>query len=251
MTKKLILTAFVAAMAFTSCHKDPTPTPDPEPQTVTRLARENGIRSNPMVTATSSASYIWENGNLMSVCDTVSMSLLTNATQERMIYEDGKIVRIEEVSGKWEHHLIYDNNLIVNFLTIRNGDTVVWGTDSYNADGLVDEILCHASIKTTKWNLTWVNGDATEVVEQILEPEEVADTIVHTYTYDDKPCVYNGFPLAYSIFDGDGVRLSTRQSKHNKIIEGYTYDYNDNGLLTSIVSDDDSRFYQYIEQTVE
>jgi hypothetical protein len=32
MTKKLILAAFVAAMAMTACHKDPTPTPEPEPK---------------------------------------------------------------------------------------------------------------------------------------------------------------------------------------------------------------------------
>ena len=68
MTKKLILAAFVAAMALTSCHKDPTPTPDPEPQTVTRLAREVSTASSATLTIKTSADYIWqENGNLMRV----------------------------------------------------------------------------------------------------------------------------------------------------------------------------------------
>lgn len=251
MTKKLILAAFVAAMAFTSCHKDPTPTPTPEPQTVTRLAKEYNIRSNMLNISKSSATYTWENGNLMHVCDTVSLGSYTNVTQERMVYEGGRIVRIEEENGKWEHHFTYENDLIVNFLTLRNGDSSVWGTVSYNADKQVKEIMYHTRIKSTKWSLTWVDGDATQVVEQILEPEDVAGTNVYNYTYDDKLCAYNGFPMAYSIFDGDGIRIATRQSKHNRIREGYTYDYDNNGLLTSLVSENNSMLYHYIEQTVE
>lgn len=128
----------------------------------------------------SSADYIWENFNLMRVCDTINMATVAIATHERMVYEDGKIVKIEEESGKWSHHFTYENGQIVNFLTIHQGDSAVRGTVTYNADGLVEEILCHASTKTTKWNLTWVDGDATQVVEEILEPEELADTLIYT-----------------------------------------------------------------------
>ena len=250
MTKKLILAAFVAAMALTSCHKDPTPTPDPEPQTVTRLAREENTTSNAALTMNSSADYIWENGKLMRVCDTISMAIANTIATEKMVYEDGNIVRIEEESGKWSDHFTYENGLIVSFVNIHQGDTAVWGTASYNADGLVEEILCHALSKTTKWHLTWVDGDATEVVEEILEPEALAGTHTYTYEYDDKPCVYTGFPMAYSIFDGDGTRVATRQSKHNRIREGYTYNY-DNGLLISAAAENDSTYYHYVEQTVE
>ena len=144
MTKKLILAAFVVAMALTSCHKDPTPTPDPEPQTVTRLAREENTTSNAALTMNSSADYIWENGKLMRVCDTISMAIANTIATEKMVYEDGNIVRIEEESGKWSDHFTYENGLIVSFVNIHQGDTAVWGTASYNADGLVEEILCHA-----------------------------------------------------------------------------------------------------------
>lgn len=250
MTKKLILAAFVAAMALTSCHKDPTPTPDPEPQTVTRLAREENTTSNAALTMNSSADYIWENGKLMRVCDTISMSIANTIATEKMVYEDGNIVKIEEESGKWSDHFTYENGLIVSFVNIHQGDTAVWGTASYNADGLVEEILCHALSKTTKWHLTWVDGDATEVVEEILEPVALAGTHTYTYEYDDKPCVYTGFPMAYSIFDGDGTRVAIRQSKHNRIREGYTYNY-DNGLLISAAAENDSTYYHYVEQTVE
>ena len=58
--------------------------------------------------------------------------------------------------------------------------------------------------------------------------------------------------MAYSIFDGDGIRFATRQSKHNLIKGGYDYYYNqDNGLLISTASANDSTSYHYIEQTVE
>ena len=254
MTKKLILAAFVAAMAFTSCHKDPTPTPtpDPEPQTVTRLAREDNTTSSPTLTINSSADYIWENGNLRRVCDTISMPMSAITTQEKMVYEGGKIVKVEEESGKWSHHFTYENEQIVSFLNIHQGDSAVWGTVSYNADGLVEEILCHSGSKTTKWNLTWVDGDATQVVEEILAPEEMAGTHIYANAYDDRPCVYTGFPMAYTIFDGDGIRVATRQSKHNRIREGYTYYYNtDNGLLISAAAENDSVYYHYIEQTLE
>lgn len=255
MTKKLILAAFVAAMAFTSCKKDPTPTPTPtptpEPQTVTRLAREEGVTTSTAHTVTMSADYIWENGKLMRVCDSINMGPMSVTTHERMVYEGGNIVKVEEESGKWEHNFTYENGQIVSFLTINQGDSAVWGTASYNAEGLVQEIMYHDGIKTTKWNLTWVDGDATEVVEEIMEPAELAGTNVYYYTYDDKLCIYNGFPMAYSIFDGDGIRVATRQSKHNIIREGFTYYYStDNGLLISTASESDTTSYHYIEQTL-
>ncbi len=199
----------------------------------------------------SSADYIWENCILMRVCDTINMAPVAITTQERMVYEGGNIVKVEEESGKWSHHFTYENGLIVSFLNIHQGDTAIWGTASYNADGLMEEILCHAGSKTTKWHLTWVDGDATQVVEEILAPEDMVGTHTYTYEYDDRPCVYTGFPMAYSIFDGDGVRVATRQSKHNLIKGGYNYYSQDNGLLISTASANDSTYYHYIEQTVE
>ena len=154
--------------------------------------------------------------------------------------------------GKWSHHFTYENGLIVSFLNIHQGDTAIWGSASYNTDGLVEEILCHAGAKTTKWHLTWVDGDATQVVEEILAPEDMVGTHNYTYEYDDRPCVYTGFPMAYSIFDGDGVRVATRQSKHNRIREGYTYYYDlDNGLLISAAAENDSVSYHYIDLMME
>ena len=253
MTKKLILAAFVAAMALTSCHKDPTPTPDPEPQTVTRLAREVSTASSATLTIKTSADYIWqENGNLMRVCDTISMPMSAITTQEKMVYDGNDIVTVEEESGKWSHHFTYENGLIVSFLNIHQGDSAVWGTVTYNADGFVEEILCHAGSKTTKWSLTWEDGDAVQLIEDIIEPADLAGTYVYNYTYDDKPCVYTGFPMAYSIFDGDGIRVATRQSIHNIIREGYTYYYDtDNGLLISAAAENDSVSYHYIDLMVE
>jgi hypothetical protein len=126
----------------------------PEPQTVTRLAREDNTSSTAALTVNSSADYIWENCMLMRVCDTISMPMSAISTHEKMVYEGGNIVRIEEESGKWSHHLTYDNGQLVGFLTIHQGDTAAWGTASYNADGLVEDILSHTGIKTTKWHLT-------------------------------------------------------------------------------------------------
>ena len=249
--KWMFAAILLCGLTIASCTKDPQPTPEPEPQTLTFLAREEGRYANSMYSVKSSADYIWENGKLTRVCDTVSMVLATSVTQEKMVYEDDKIVRIEEENGKWEHHFTYEDDLIVNFLSFnRDGDSSLWGTVSYNAEGLVEEIMYHDRVKTTKWSLTWLDGDATVVEENILAPAELAETRVYTYVYDDKPCAYTGFPMAYCIFDGDGNRVATRQSKHNMILEGYTNNYDDNGLLTSIAAENDTIFYHYIEQTV-
>ena len=52
-------------------------------------------------------------------------------------------------------------------------------------------------------------------------------------------------------FDGNGNKVARYQSKHNLINNDYTYNYDDNGFLTSIVAENDSTFYNYIEQTLE
>ena len=115
MTKKLILAAFVAAMAMTACHKDPTPTPEPEPtpepQTVTRLAYEHQTKIS-----------------------TLSME--------------------------------------------------------------------------THRHFTWENGDVTKLVEEILEPEDMAATHEVVYTYDDKANAYTGIPLAFAMPDGSGAQVA-------------------------------------------
>lgn len=249
--KWMFAAIFICGLTVSSCKKDPQPTPDPEPQTVTRLARQDVIRSNAVHTAVSSVDFTWENGKLMQVCDSVSLFSVTTTNLETLIYEDGNVVRIEEQNGRWVHHFTYENDLIVSFLTLHDSDSSTWGTVSYYPDGYVKEIMYHDRVKTTHWSLTWVDGDATEIVEHILEPEDVAGTYVYNYTYDDKPCVFNGVPWAYAIFDGDGVRAAIRKSKHNVILEGSTQTYDDKGLLISTVRENESVYYRYIEQTVE
>ncbi len=58
--------------------------------------------------------------------------------------------------------------------------------------------------------------------------------------------------MTYTIFDGDGIRVAMRQSKHNIIREGYTYYYDtDNGLLISAAAKNDSVSYHYIDLMME
>ena len=70
----------------------------------------------------------------------------------------------------------------MSFLNIHQGDSAIWGTASYNADGLVEEILCHAGIKTTKWHLTWVDGDGIRVAMRQSKHNIIREG--YTYYYD-------------------------------------------------------------------
>ena len=106
------------------------------------------------------------------------------------------------------------------------------------------------SYRLSRWTITWADGDAIEVKEEVLEPEELVATRVYTNTYDNSPCAYTGIPLAWAIKDGDGHAVARFMSKHNQIEEGYTYNYDENGLLISIVAENDSTVYNYIEQTL-
>lgn len=137
------------------------------------------------------------------------------------------------------------------FLNALENDTTTWGeVTAYTEDGHVREYLDYNNYRLSRWTITWADGDAIEVKEEILEPEELVTTRVVTYTYDNNPSVFTGIPLAWAIKDGDGIAVARFMSKHNQIEEGYTYNYDENGLLTSIVAENDSTFYNYIEQTL-
>ena len=252
MTKKLVLAAFVAALALTSCQKDPTPEPTPEPQTVTRLASLEAVTSNGMMTMNAFRLFTWENGRLEHLCDSIVLPIMTTITHDNLFYENGNHVKTEEETGLWQHHYIYEDGLLASFFTLQEGDTIRRGKIvSYTADGEVEEMLIDDNSKKTQWILTWENGDAVKVVQNIYEPEEVAETKIFEYTYDDKPSAYTGTTLSFALPDGDGTRLARLHSKHNLIEEGYTYNYDENGFLISSVAENDSAFYKYIELTVE
>lgn len=246
MTKKIIFAAFIAALAFTACHKDPVP------QTVTRLASMEFHNTTAVLPLHGYSTYTWDNGILKRTTDSI-VTIVNTVSHENYIYENGNLVKTEQEAGRWEHSFTYENGRMKTFLDIADGDSVTWGTvTAYTEDGLIKEFLAENIYgKKTKWSFVWTNGDATEVTQQILEPAEVANTIVTTYTYDNKPSVYTGFPVACVILEDNGHKVAQYLSKHNAVKEGYTYNYNDKDLLVSVVAENDSLFYNYIEQTVQ
>jgi len=242
-------------LTIASCTKDPEPTPEPEPQTVTRMASEIRRIKNGMVGMETNSYYTWENGVLTCVYDSVCLAYFTQTFKNNMTYENGLLVKVDEENDQWHYFYTYEDGLMTSFLNLSEGDTSAWGEiTSHTADGLVEEYISYSvassTTKKTRWTLTWENGDAVKVVEEVLAPEEVAGTHTYNYTYDDKPNVRTGNPLGYAIFDGSGTMVAQRLSKHNLINEDYTYNYNEKGYLTSIVKENDSTFYTYIEQTL-
>ena len=252
MKKNLIWAACFAALAFTSCHKDPTPTPTPEPQTITRLVSEEHIVNTGMTEMKLYTLYSWDDETLTRLVDSIDSPILNSVYHERMVYENGNLVKAEEESGKWQYCFTYDANLVKKFYNIKENDTLVWGeVTAYTTEGNVAEFMAYDNYKTAKWTLTWENGDAVKVVEEILEPADLAGTTVINYTYDANPSVYTGTPMAYYLVDGDGIRLAQRQSKHNRIEDGVSYQYNEDGYMISAESETEKATYEYIKHTIK
>lgn len=257
MTKKLLLAACVAAMALTGCKKDPqpepTPGPTPEPQTVSRLASivHKNVMPNGMETRMVS-NFSWENGNLLQEQDSVITPMLTVVTTQKYVYENGNLVRVEESTGKWTHYFTYENGLLKTFVDFYENDTLFCGEiTAYNADGKVEEVIYDLESTKNKYHLTWVDGDATQLTKYVIFPAEQADTLTSTIAYDGKPSVFTGFPLAFMLGGSDAYFLVERHAAHNILEEGYIYNYDEKSRLVSKVKENDSTFYQYIEQTVE
>ena len=255
-TFKWMFTAILlCGLTIASCKKDPVPTPDPdpEPQTVTRLSTEKTVKATGVLTLNTSRTLSWENGILMQLFDTLITQPLgiEQFYQNNMVYENGNLVRVDEQNGSWQFSFTYEDGLLKTFLNVMENDTLSWGeVTAYTADGLVREIMDHNSYRLSRWTITRADGDAIEVKEEVLEPEELVATRVYTNTYDNNPCAYTGIPLAWAIRDGDGNAVARFMSKHNQIEDGYTYNYDENDLLISIVAENDSTFRNYIEQTL-
>lgn len=241
------------SLNITSCKKDPvTPEPEPEPQTVTRLASLTLNKTVGTLSTVSRAYFSWKNGVLTGECDTIAIGPLSQTYKNNMTYENGLLVRVDEEQSRWTYLYTYEDGLMKSFYNLSESDTISWGEiTAYTADGMVEKFMSYNSLgKKTSWTLTWQDGDAVAVVEDVLEPEEVAGTHIYQFLYDDKPSVYTGFPLGNAIFDGEGGMVARRLSKHNVMEDGFTCTYNEQGYLVSYVKENESIFYNYIEQTL-
>ena len=86
--------------------------------------------------------YSSENGNLIQEQDSVITPMLTVVTRQNLVYENGNIVRTEEVSEKWTHYFTYEEGLLKTSVDINNNDTLFSEEiTSYNADGKVEEVI--------------------------------------------------------------------------------------------------------------
>ena len=259
MTKKLFLAACIAVMALTGCKKDPqpepTPEPTPEPQTVSRLA--SVVRKSVLSTGfEAKVMYCcsWENGNLIQVIDSTFLPF-GNAvvTVQNLIYENGKHVRTEETNGVWQHYFTYDNDgMLKTFTDIYENDTLFsGGVTAYNAEGKVEEVVFHSSFSTKRYHFTWEDGDVVQLVRYLTSDDGQADTLTDNIVYDGKTSAYTGTPLSTCLIGNDVTFILDRISKHNVLDAGYTYNYDEKDRLVSIVKENDSTFYYYIEQTIE
>lgn len=99
---------------------------------------------------------------------------------------------------------------------------------------------------TRKHHFTWQNGDLVKAVTEYVSEGTAAYS--RTFTYDNYPSAYTGYPVATGINDVDYMVMHC--SKHNQIGSDYTPTY-ENGRLVSLVKDDgsDKTYFTYDDGT--
>jgi len=238
-------------MTFSSCSdNDDNPANQPEPADMVRLVSLQSETISGPLTMTTQTYNVWENGRLMQQTNSASTMGITTEVGEVLTYdESGLCTEMYTVDGDYHHYYTYTpDGRIAKEVYLGQGDTVsVTEVVAYDAYGNIAETIHRmpAFSVTRKNSLTWQDGDLVEaVVEYVSEGKE---TETFTYTYDNYPSAYIGYPVAI----GNDVKyLAIHCSKHNLIEPGFTPSY-ENGRLVSLVKDDgsDNMYFTYDDGT--
>jgi len=239
-------------MTFSSCSdNDDNPANQPEPTDMVRLVSFQSETISGLLTMTSQTSNVWENGRLIQQTNTASTMGITTEVGEVLTYnERGLCTEMCSVDGYYHHYYTYTpDGRIAKEVYLGQGDTIsVTEVLAYDADGNISEMRYRVPAFSVirKNHLTWQDGDLEEaVVEYVSEGKE---TETFTYTYDNYPSAYTGYPVAIGIYD---VKyLATHCSRHNLIEPGFTPSY-ENGRLVSLVKEDGSEktYFTYDDGT--
>lgn len=97
-----------------------------------------------------------------------------------------------------------------------------------------------------KYHYTWQDGDLVEAAIEYVTEDKETDT--YTFTYDNYPSAYIGYPVALGV--NDVTYMAMHCSKHNLIEPGFTPTY-ENGRLVTLVKDNgtDNTYFTYDDGT--
>ncbi len=250
--KVVMCLSALVLMTFSSCSdSDDDPASQPEPADMVRLVSHTNETISGPLTVTSQLSNVWENGRLIRQTQTItSMGISTEVVEIFTYNERGLCTEMYDRDGHFHHYYSYTpDGRIAKDVHIIDGDTAaVTEVLAYDSDGNVAETRYHvpASSITRKSRLTWQDGDLVKATTEYVSEDRETDT--YTFTYDNYPSAYTGYPVAIGISNVTFMALHC--SKHNEIDSGFTPSY-ENGRLVSLVKDDgtDNTYFTYDDGT--
>jgi hypothetical protein len=239
-------------MTFPSCSdNDDNPANQPKPADMVRLVSLHSETISGPLTMTSQTSNVWENGRLIRQTNSASTMGVSTEVGEILTYnERGLCTEMYTVDGNFHHYYTYTpDGRIGKEVYLGEGDTIsVTEILAYDADGNIAEMRYRVPAFSVirKSHLTWQDGDLMKAVVEYVSEGKETDT--YTYTYDNYPSAYTGYPMAISIYDI--TYMAMHCSKHNLIEPGFNPSY-ENGRLVSLVKDDgsDNRYFTYDDGT--
>jgi len=239
-------------MTFSACSdNDDNPADQPEPVDMVRLVSLQSETISGPLTMTTQGGNVWENGRLIRQTSTATTMGISVKLDEMLTYnERGLCTEMYDTDGQFHHYYTYtpDGRIAKEVHIIGENTSSVTEVLAYDANGNIAETIYKVpgSSVTCKNRLTWQDGDLVKAsIEYVSEGRE---TDTYTFTYDNYPSAYTGYPVALGI--NNITYMAMHCSKHNLIEPGYTPTY-DNGRLVSLVKDDgtDNTYFTYDDGT--
>lgn len=196
--------------------------PDVPPTDEVRLTEQYIVtcRTSGDTLLTATQSFVWEDGILQSVSNTMYNAIIGTTTdlgEETYLYDaDGNCIENHYLTSSTDksRYFTYVDGRMTRAIELDGADTT-YRVDitAYTPDGYLMALTVKDFTlnKVTDYQFTWQDGDAVSYTMHTVEP--AGETETYTIEYDDYPNVRTGMPLTSEVFDPQ--MICSTCSKHN------------------------------------
>lgn len=196
--------------------------PDVPPTDEVRLTEQYIVtcRTSGDTLLTATQSFVWEDGILQSVSNTMYNAIIGTTTdlgEETYLYDaDGNCIENHYLTSSTDksRYFTYVDGRMIRAVELDGADTTCRvDITAYTPDGYLMALTVKDFTlnKVTDYQFTWLNGDAVSYTKHTVEP--AGETETYTIEYDDYPNVRTGMPLTSEVFDPQ--MICSTCSKHN------------------------------------
>lgn len=229
--------AFCGMMTFSACSEpDDSQNHVVKPAYLEKIATVHPDQTgNPNVVIT--LYNTWEQGRLVKQQQETKIYAagdpVTSMTTVSFLYTDGRCTEIKSEKSVSTFKYDDEGRIISGVKRADNGDTETATVKSYSPEGYIlqmeETTVTQSTTMRYSYDLTWKNGDLVKYTIHSIEPAHEDETVVKTF--DSCPSAFMGYPLAQSFMDGP-YGMAERASRHNSIVAGDEYVYENGRLKT-------------------